>query len=128
MIYSRKITQGGARKDANRRDMVNDSLADLSRRIDDLDGRLDTVSKQLVEFLDADRERWVAFDCHVGTGCFTDCQHPTDHYTGAKKCTEFFLRLWKVRPRRGECRVRKDHFPPPHSLSMSNFNRLDGDR
>lgn len=60
MIYSRKITQGGARKDANRRDMVNDSLADLSRRIDDLDGRLDTVSKQLVEFLDADRERWVA--------------------------------------------------------------------
>jgi len=50
-------TYRGARKDANRRDIVNDTLADLSKRIDDVNGRLDTVSQQLVVRLEENSER-----------------------------------------------------------------------
>jgi len=50
-------TYRGARNDANRRDIVNDTLADLSKRIDDVNGRLDTVSQQLVVRLEENSER-----------------------------------------------------------------------
>lgn len=48
---------GGARKDANRRDLVDDSLADLSQKMEAMNARIDDVARRFEERLEADDER-----------------------------------------------------------------------
>lgn len=86
-----KFSPGGARKDANRRDMVNDSLADLSKRVDDVNNRLDMVFNKLAERLEADNERWDKFIARGGRPLGQSLTRSNRRRIGPKKWSGLFL-------------------------------------